>query len=721
MTNDLQSRIQSLENQLRVLVEENAQLTERAEDSLLTGLISETIQEQQNGIDMVTRCLEHIAILKNIPFCSCGRLTGTKLEEMTTYTSFSNLPSIGYPIEINREIEENLEHGPVLVTDLRSLSCTFNDSQFQPAAAVLIPFKTMDIPKGVFLFMDSSVDNAHFTAVSTLLNHIANMMTVKYDNLFLLDALQTTNKKLEQRVKDRTVELTQANQALQESEQQKRDLLNNTSSVIYIKDLNGHYLFTNRMYEKRFGYSHGEIQGKTDHDFFPKGIADIFRSNDLKALEANAVLEFEETVPFDGGELTYISIKFPLKNTSGETYAICGISTDITERKQAEQALRRSQKMDAIGQMAGGIAHDFNNILSIIIGNTSFLEHDISANAKAMKRIGSIKKASQRAADLTRQLLSFSRKELTQLSVIEVNQVIRDMEGLIRRSITPEVTVELKLAAALWPILIDTGGLEDTLLNLAFNARDAMPSGGNLIIESSNCTLDAAYCRENPGLTPGHYVQVAVSDNGEGIPAEQQEHIFEPFFTTKPQGKGTGLGLAMVFGFIKRANGCIKVYSEPGIGTTFRLFFPRAKEDKLRTDVTNDAYNPLPVGNETILAVDDEQDLLELAKELLENLGYQVLTASNGEQALECLAKEPGIDLLFSDIVMPGGLNGYELAQHATAILPNLKVLLTSGYTEKALTHNRHTRFNAPILSKPYALSDLARQLRQLLEEPKNH
>ncbi|MCP4042382.1 MAG: response regulator, partial [Gammaproteobacteria bacterium] len=408
-------------------------------------------------------------------------------------------------------------------------------------------------------------------------------------------------------------------------------------------------------------------------------------------------------------------IAAPIFDEKGEVVQIVESSRDITKRKQTEQALHQSQKMDAVGQLIGGIAHDFNNILGIIIGNLDLLKDCIPDDNKALKRIETISKSAQRAADLTKQLLGFSSHQATQVAVTDIRHVVLEMENLIARSVTPAVKVEYRFAENLWPTEIAPGDFQDALINLIINARDAMPDGGKLTLEAANKNLDASYCAQNPGTTPGEYLQLAMSDSGGGIPHKQLERIFEPFFTTKERGKGTGLGLAMVYGFIKRSGGYIKVYSEPGVGTTFRLYLPRAEGDAQRTEAITEPSDSLPRGRETILAVDDEEGLLELAQSSLEALGYQVLTATSGLQALEQLAGEPAIAMLFSDVVMPGGMNGYELAERATAGYPELKVLLTSGFTENAVTRNGQAQFATHLLSKPYTYLELAQRVRAML------
>ncbi|MBL4712542.1 MAG: PAS domain-containing protein [Gammaproteobacteria bacterium] len=398
----------------------------------------------------------------------------------------------------------------------------------------------------------------------------------------------------------------------------------------------------------------------------------------------------------------------------GVVVKLNGTLSDITDLKYADEALRRSQKMDAIGQLTGGLAHDFNNILGIIMGNVSLLENYIETDEKSQKRIDTIKHSTQRAVDLTRSLLNFTRHNATGKKVTNVNVLVENLQQLIEYSLTPQVNVEQKFDSDLWDTEFDPGDFEDALLNLMLNARDAMNGSGNITVETSNCLLDKAFCLHNIGALPGEYVRLSISDDGEGIPENMMEHIFEPFFTTKDTDEGTGLGLAMVFGFVKRSNGYITVDSTLNQGATFCLYLPRVYDEQAQV-LSNKLNIEKPVGGqETILAVDDEEDLLVLVQESLQMLGYKVIVAKNGEQALAILAKEPNIDLLFSDVVMPG-MSGYELAEQAENQCVKLKILLTSGYTEKAEIRDDQSRFNTNLLSKPYTQIELAKQIRQAL------
>lgn len=410
--------------------------------------------------------------------------------------------------------------------------------------------------------------------------------------------------------------------------------------------------------------------------------------------------------------------KIAARDARGVPTDFVGTHADITVQKRSEQALRRIEKMDAIGQLTGGIAHDFNNLLGIILGNLELLDGQLPAESPAHKRLETINRTIHRATRLTQQLLGFSRRHAAQIVVTDLNRRIVELESLIDRSLTPQIEVQRKLAADLWLTAIDPDDFDDALLNLLINARDAMDGRGRLTLETGNCVLDAAYCAQNPATSPGEYIQLTVSDTGTGVPLELQEHIFEPFFTTKPQGQGTGLGLTMAYGFAQRSGGSIKLYSESGIGTTLHLYLPRSQGELPVAEVSKEVPSALPRGRETLLVVDDEEELRKLAQETLQALGYQVVTADNGPQALVRLHEKPAIALLCSDVVMPGGINGYELAEQATAYQPDLKVLLTSGFTGQALARNGQARFAANLLNKPYTQDELARRVRALLDQP---
>lgn len=462
-----------------------------------------------------------------------------------------------------------------------------------------------------------------------------------------------------------------------------------------------------------FGGNHAAWQKLVHPDDLPR----LMRERRQRTVEDRAYFnEFRIVTP--AGDVRYIEAYALLYfDAQGAPVHMLGVNRDVTERRTTEDFVKRSQKMEALGQITGGVAHDFNNILGIILGNLEIIASDLDDASGLKTRVKTAIKSTLRAADLTKDLLNFSRSEANNPVEADINTIIRNMTAIVMRSVTPQVEVDYHLAGDLWLTDIDIGDFEDALLNMILNARDAMQGVGKLTIETTNKALDAQYCKANPSILPGDYVQLAVSDTGSGIPTEIMERIFDPFFTTKPKGKGTGLGLSMIFGFAKRSHGHVKAYSEPGVGTTFRLYLPRSNGLAATAEHARPVKADLPKGNETILVVDDEEGLLEIAQIYLGTLGYTTLSATNGHDALALLQNDASIDLLFSDVVMPGGINGYELAEQAVKLHPKLKILLTSGFTGKAMARNGQARFSAHLLNKPYNEADLALYLRATLDE----
>ena len=396
-----------------------------------------------------------------------------------------------------------------------------------------------------------------------------------------------------------------------------------------------------------------------------------------------------------------------------------GTVQDLTERKHTEEALRRSQKMEAVGQLTGGIAHDFNNLLSIIIGNLDLLEEELESNSELYPPLETALKASLRGAATTKKLLAFSRQTTQSFSPLDVNAAIQNMDDMLAKSLTAEINIKMDLQDGLWLTEIDPGDLGDAIINLAINARDAMPNGGDLIIETTNKELGDSYVEMNPEVATGNYVMVSVSDSGEVMSKETLDKLFEPFFTTKAQGEGTGLGLSMVYGFVKRSKGHIKVYSRPGQGSTFRLYLPQAQGLAKDTHSTPTDNETLLGGNETILIVDDEKELASLAQASLAKLGYETFVAEDASIAQEILNKEERIDLLFSDVVMPGEMNGLDFAIQAIEQHPELKVLMTSGFTQKLITDKKYSALIKEMLVKPYRRPELAKRIRETLDAGK--
>ncbi len=406
----------------------------------------------------------------------------------------------------------------------------------------------------------------------------------------------------------------------------------------------------------------------------------------------------------------------PTHDASGQIVGMRGALLDQTERAAMTEQLQQSQRLEAVGQLTGGVAHDFNNLLTVILGNADLLAEQLADQPALLPLAQMTRSAAERGAALTQRLLAFARKQALQPQAVDTHQLLAGMDGLLRRTLPEDIDLELVRAAGLWPALVDPAQLESAVLNLVLNARDAMPGGGRLTIETANAWIDQAYAEQHAEVSPGQYVLVTISDTGCGMTAAQLARAFEPFYTTKPTGKGTGLGLSMVYGFAKQSSGHLKLYSEPGEGTTARLYLPRAPVDRPATAPAAEAVTDAGLrGHELVLVVEDDDLVRRHGCQLLAGLGYRVLQAATGAEALALLQAHADIDLLFTDVVMPGGMNGRQLADAARSLRPGLKVLYSSGYTENAIVHHGRLDPGVHLLAKPYRSIDLARKLRAVL------
>ncbi len=421
----------------------------------------------------------------------------------------------------------------------------------------------------------------------------------------------------------------------------------------------------------------------------------------------------------------YYEVRFStLRDGDGRPVGASSTSYDVTDRVhaeeqlgQAQEQLRQAQKMEAVGQLTGGIAHDFNNMLAVVTGSLDLLERRTPAeDGRARRLISSAQEASKRAANLTRRLLAFSRQQPLEPEVLDVNKLVSGMSDLFRHSLGADIRLETVLAGGVWPAFIDPNQLESVLLNLAVNARDAMPGGGHLTIETQNTHLDARYVMDELGVAPGQYVMIAVTDTGSGMPADVIAKAFDPFFTTKEVGKGTGLGLSQVYGFIKQSGGNVKIYSEVAQGTTVKIYLPRHHGPSGPGDGLGDAQEPPEAeSRELILVVDDEEIVRTFSVEALTELGYGVVSAASAAEALGLIAERPDIDLLFTDIVMPE-TNGRKLADAVAALRPELPVLYTTGYTRNAIVHNGILDAGVDLIGKPFTIDELAIKVREVLD-----
>jgi len=405
----------------------------------------------------------------------------------------------------------------------------------------------------------------------------------------------------------------------------------------------------------------------------------------------------------------------PERTAAGQVRGFFSLAHDLSEIKRLEARLVHAQKMEAVGQLTGGIAHDFNNLLGVVIGNLQLLERTLSENPAQLRKVNTAMRAALRGADLTRRLLAFARRQILEPEIVDLNRHLKGWDELLHRTLGESIEVHIMRAQDLWLTRVDPGQIESAILNLAINARDAMPQGGQLTIETSNRQVDAAFCVEHPELQPGDYTCIAVTDTGVGIEPQLLKNVFEPYFTTKEPGKGSGLGLSMVHGFAKQSGGAATIASKVGVGTTIRILLPRSVEAASAYEETG-VHRMAPGGDETILMVEDDIDLRETSAANLTQLGYRVLQAGNAEQALQILSESSSVDLLFTDIMMPGGMLGPSLAQRAREMQPDLNVLFTTGYANSGVLASGATVSHSDVLPKPFRTEDLALRIRHLLD-----
>jgi PAS domain S-box-containing protein len=510
-----------------------------------------------------------------------------------------------------------------------------------------------------------------------------------------------------------------AEHALRVSEVRIRSIIENSPDSIVLKDRAGRFQVANRNFLERYGLTDAQVLGKTAYDIQPKNIADQLAAEERTVLETGAIVRDNRTVPFADGRKRDVTVtRFPIFDSRGLISGVGSISVDVTEQRMAERELREAQKMEAVGQLTGGVAHDFNNLLAVILGNAELVEERLGADDQPTR---AIVRAALRGAELTQRLLAFSRRQPLHSKPVDLNELIEETTELLGRTLGVTIEIETDLDQDLWPSVADSGQVENALLNLAINARDAMPAGGKLRIETVNATLDAEQASRRTEMEPGDYVVLGVEDSGAGIAPDDLGHVFEPFFTTKDVGQGSGLGLSMVYGFARQSGGGVEIESQLGLGTTVRLYLPRghATADLGAAELAAraDGEPALPQARgETILVVEDDAEVRTIAKSLLEGLGYSVLIAEDAKAGLVALERNSDVRLLLSDIALPGGVSGPDMAEEVRRGRPDLKVLFMSGHGCGAISSGDRFDRGSELLMKPFHRRQLALKVRAVLD-----
>jgi len=512
---------------------------------------------------------------------------------------------------------------------------------------------------------------------------------------------------------------------LKRKEEELRLTMDSSPIMVFYKDIDGRHLIINKALAEALGRPKEEIEGRKTSEIFSKEIAEQMDKNDRDMIrsgkpEINIIEKYETPEGIRWSNVT----KVPLYNERGEVIAIVGFAEDITEQKKLEKEklkleaqLLQAQKIEAVGRLAGGIAHDFNNMLTVIQGYSDFIVSRLDTSDLLYQPMQQINEAAKRSADLTRQLLAFSRQQIIAPKRLNLNEQLKGMEKLLKRIIEEDIDLVFMLSPDLWDTYLDPSQVDQVIANLAVNARDAMPDGGILTVETINVTFDDSYCKMHAGFIPGDYVMLAISDTGIGMDTETQEHAFEPFFTTKEAGKGSGLGLSTVYGIVKQNRGFINVYSEPGQGTVFKIYFTGYRGGQEEAATAIDESGTGRGGKETILLVEDEDAVRTFAREILKGLGYRVLEASQPQKAIsKCAQYARDIHLLLTDVVMPD-MNGKELYGRISALKPGVKVLYMSGYMADAVAHRGVLEKKTAFIQKPFTSDSLGRKVRETLDE----
>jgi len=712
-----------LQRTIAVLEEENAQLSERAEDAMLLGLVAEAIQGLDDPLDVLGHALERISILKDLPFVTCGRLLNGELQHICSYAAFSDDEGVGYPIIIGPEIRSELIEGAFISQGLVGISTNLENTGFVPSSALIIPFTAHQFGDGLFVFLERENDFNRLTSMLFLLDQVVNMTVARLDNLFLTRELALVNVELEDRVRKKTADLSRANSELQEVYERFAAVLDGIDAYVNVTDMSNYeILYVNRKSRECFPAA---IEGQRCYKTLKNKPAPCENCKIPELLAETAgtdhVVAYESLNPLTG---MWFLNREKIVSWPDVPLAKLTISTDISELKKAEeekqkmqQHLQQAQKMEAVGILAGGVAHDLNNILSGIVSYPDLLLATLPDESDLRKPLETMQTAGRKAAAIVRDLLTLARRGIRVQEEIDVGDLVREYlesaecAGLLRSHENVKIvppTIEIPL-----PVTGSSVHLSNILMNIVVNAAEAMPDGGTITILLDQVSLDT----QPEGFLAwraGNYARLTVSDTGIGIPEEFQGRVFDPFFSRKRVGSsGTGLGLAIVWGTVMDHSGFITLDSAQDKGTAFHIFLPM-RDNQAASNLEKRSHEPVRGQGQSVLVVDDIDNQRQIASEILTYLGYAVSFVESGEAAVHFLRERP-VDLVMLDMLIPPGIDGLETYKRILEFRPGQKALIVSGYSQVERIDEARRLGLDQYLSKPYTLLNISEAVHKAL------
>jgi len=663
-------------------------------------LIADDNQAERKLLQSVLRKAGHTVLAAEDGVAALAKMKRNKIDVIISDTLMPRMDGYQFCYEVRRR--KKLPHIPFIV-----YTATYISPKDEKVALIM----------GADLFVRKSIPPK---AMVQILEKVAcaarSTPALPMESPRELDVMKTHSEQLIAKLEDKNQELLRLTDELRASEERYRTLAETATDSIFVVKRDGAVEYINSHGARQFGLSQKEMIGRQQSDLFPPPVAEANLRIVQGVFESGEPLHEEAKRPFPNQEIWHSTWLVPVKNSAGQVTSVMGIARDITQGKVLEQQLRHSQKMEAVGQLAGGVAHDFNNILTVIKGYANFLLSRGNLDSEAAEYIQEVFIAADRASKLTCQLLTFSRKRAMKLQVLDLNQILTHLAKMLQRVISEDIHLHFRYAPSLPAIKADASMMEQVVLNLVVNARDAMPHGGQLIISTECREIDQSSARRHAEARPGRYVCLTVRDTGCGIAPDLISHVFEPFFTTKAPGDGTGLGLATVYGIVKQHNGWIEVTSQMGAGTTFQIFLP-GQPQLIAAPVREPAEPQVAGGHETILIVEDQAELRQVAAEILSRYGYRVFQAASGVEAMTIWEKTDGeMDLVLTDLIMPDGLTGWELSRKLRDQKSNLRVIYTTGYSIELVEHKLALPPDGPILQKPFSPAMLGKAVRECLD-----